>query len=124
MLTREGIWQIGDRLRELLEGGTVVVGNGNEAETSDDRELSGDQQASAPIDSVEVMGDFDDGPPRVVVRGTFGEESANFEWRERGIRNKDGVMIDRVVADQGRKVPGAIWTLEASIELGDGSAGS
>lgn len=58
---------------------------------------------------------------RLRVVATFGEELANFEWRIREFRSEQGVVIDRTEEDQGRKAAGAVWTLEADLELTKGS---
>lgn len=53
----------------------------------------------------------------VTLVGVFAEGFANFEWRIIEVVSKDNVVVDRAEADQGRKVAGAVWTLETSIEL-------
>jgi hypothetical protein len=63
---------------------------------------------------------YDDGERvgvQLLLRATFGEQDAAFDWQERGVVSAQGVLIDRTVADQGRKVLGAIWQLEAALIL-------
>lgn len=66
-----------------------------------------------------------DEPPSVdgdvlTLVATFGDSDANFEWRERHVISRDGVLVDREVHDHGRKAQGAEWTLEATLQLTNG----
>lgn len=66
-----------------------------------------------------------DEPPRVdgnvlTLVATFGETDANFEWRERLVISRDGVIVDREAHDHGRKAQGSEWTLEATLQLTNG----
>lgn len=90
----------------------LIVGNGDTPVQPTDERLAGQDTAYAELDQ----------PPAVTgrlitFRATFAEDAANFDWRERGVTSVQGVLIDRSVADQGRKAPGTIWTLEAALEL-------
>jgi hypothetical protein len=104
-----------------LEGATIVVGNGNTEEQPQDAELAGEMTASAQVQEIEYVGriklESGEERHRLILRATFDEEVANFEWSERAVRLADGRMIDRVVQDQGRKVSGQIWAVEAALDL-------
>jgi hypothetical protein len=65
---------------------------------------------------------FDAGYPRVeddtvVVRATFSERDANFEWSKVEVLTADGVALDVDETDHGRKSTGSIWTLETHVQL-------
>lgn len=65
---------------------------------------------------------FDAGYPRVeeqtvVVKATFGERDANFEWSKVEVLTADGVALDIDESDHGRKSTGSIWTLETHVQL-------
>lgn len=113
---------VGDH-QGALENAVLRVGNGDAAETLEDRQLTGDQTAERPLDeppSFDYQYEDDGETPtgvRLVFRASFGEDTANFEWRERAIVAPDGTMIDRTVADQGRKAPGSIWVMEMALSL-------
>lgn len=118
--TVNGLGWIATRLRADLEGATLVIGNGQQAEGHRDEELAGEFTAEAPISEVEDVGEVQvDGElrHRVILRAIFGEDTANFDWNERGVRLADGTLVDRKVQDQGRKVQGSVWTLEAVLDL-------
>jgi hypothetical protein len=108
-------------LNDHLGSGRVLVGNGDLPFSPADTRLSGDQTAQVDADAgypvVQQWGDEDIGGWRLVFRATFGEDQAVFDWQERGIVTAQGVLIDRSVSDQGRKVLGAIWQLEIGLEL-------
>jgi hypothetical protein len=75
-------------LTDQLSSARVLVGNGDRPFAFTDERLAGDQTAQAP-----------------------------FDWQERGVVTAAGVLIDRAVRDQGRKVLGAIWQVEARLRL-------
>lgn len=54
----------------------------------------------------------------LILVATFPDGVANFEWRERLVVSRDGVIVDRESQDLGRKAQGSEWTLEATLELG------
>lgn len=65
---------------------------------------------------------FDAGFPRVeeqtvVVKSTFTERDANFEWSKVEVLTADGVALDVDAHDHGRKSSGSIWTLETRVQL-------
>jgi hypothetical protein len=53
----------------------------------------------------------------ISLLATFGEQEAAFDWQERGVVTAQGVLLDRAVRDQGRKVLGAVWQLQADLIL-------
>lgn len=53
----------------------------------------------------------------LILVATFGDGDANFEWRERLVISRDGVVVDREAQDLGRKAQGSEWTLEATLLL-------
>lgn len=96
-----------------LSRATIVVGNGGGLFTGGEVQLQGEQQAARSLD---------EGFPviagaRITFQATFGERDGAFDWLERGIMTPGGVLLDRAVADSGRKVFGAVWVLQAELEL-------
>lgn len=118
----EWIWKMAaGQLRDSLTGlltdslasARIVVGNGSSEMSASDERLAGPQTDQAGMD---------DGYPQVggnaiTFQATFGERDAIFEWGERGVVSAQGVLLDRSVADGGRKPLGAIWTVQAVLEL-------
>jgi hypothetical protein len=98
-LSPDGVQRLAELVREDLEGGTIMVGDGD------------GKTASAPIE----MAFVDDGLVR--VSATFGESDAVFEWRERAVLTKDGIVFDVETEDGGRKILGAVWDVEVEIEI-------
>lgn len=109
-------------LTDALSQARIVVGNGTQDFSFADVRLQGGETAQAPVTSMAQerrnLGP-DDMPDSVelVLLATFGENDAAFEWQERGVVTNQGVLIDRAVSDQGRKVMGAVWQLEARLTL-------
>jgi hypothetical protein len=117
-------------LNDHIGSARIVVGNGEQPFSRTDTRLAGDQTDQSPLDEgyprIEVMVepavDFEpDGETtsigRIYLSSTFGENQAVFDWRERGVVTAQGVLLDRAVGDNGRKVMGAIWQCEAILEL-------
>lgn len=110
-------------LTDQLASARLVVGNGAAPFSPLDQRLSGTETAQAEMDESYpamtgiVQGPEDQEGSQLTFRATFGERDANFEWAERGVVTAQGVLLDRSVEDQGRKVLGAIWTLEAALVL-------
>lgn len=103
-----------------FEGALLCVGNGDDPVGHADTGLSGDLTADRPADSIEYLGHIEEGgriAHRVIMRATFGENDANFDWRERGVKLADGTLVDRTVEDGGRKAPGSVWTVETVLDL-------
>jgi hypothetical protein len=100
-------------LTDHLGAARIVVGNGPRMFMAGDERLDGPQTDQAGLD---------EGYPRVegsviTFKSTFGERQAVFDWQERGVVTAQGVLIDRAVADQGRKVLGSVWVVVAELEL-------
>lgn len=137
MLTDAGlrwIWQmcLGDlrdaqgALTDQLKSARIVVGNGTTPFSGSDTRLAGELTEQVALDSgyPQLLGMVDDGDNdgepdacRLVFQGTFGEDKAVFDWQERGIVTAQGVLLDRAVTDQGRKVLGSVWEVEAALQL-------
>jgi hypothetical protein len=97
---------------DTLAEAEIVVGDGLSGFVGTEEALTGENQDRAGLTvPPEIVGS------RIVLRSTFTERQANFDWMERGIVVPSGVLIDRSVADQGRKVFGAVWDVEAELEL-------
>jgi hypothetical protein len=112
--------------------GRMVIGNGADPFSPEDTRLAGDQTDQRPFDDgypilvgpVDAEGDplpDGEGDPSVGIRvsfqATFGERDAIFDWQERGVVTAQGVLIDRSVSDQGRKVLGQVWVVQANLDL-------
>lgn len=100
-------------LTDHLGAARIVVGNGNRPWMMGDERLDGPQTDQAALD---------DGYPQIAgsvitFRSTFGEQQGIFDWQERGVVTAQGVLIDRAVQDQGRKVMGSVWVVVAELEL-------
>jgi hypothetical protein len=110
-------------MTDHLGSARIVVGNGDSAFDPNDTRLSGDQTAQAELDAgyptITGLVSVDDESEgmRLSLRATFGEQDAAFDWQERGVVTAQGVLLDRSVRDQGRKVLGAVWQLQADLIL-------
>lgn len=109
-------------LTDQLASARVLVGNGDREFAYTDDRLAGSETAQADLDAgfptlERVVVDDVPSGMQVIFRGTFGEDAAAFDWQERGVVTAAGVLIDRAVRDQGRKVLGAIWQVEARLRL-------
>jgi hypothetical protein len=104
MWTPEGLARAIELLAEDLRGGYVIVRDG-------DNEPDEAQQAKAAIESVAVDG------AQATVTASFSEGEANFDWRQRLVASASGVIVDFLEQDMGRKAPGAVWNVEAVLEL-------
>lgn len=106
-----------------LGAARLVVGDGAAEFSPLDTRLAGSNTAQAEmVDGYPqivgaVQGDEGLDAWRLVLRATFDEREGNFDWAERGVVTAQGVLLDRSVEDQGRKVLGAVWTLEAALDL-------
>jgi len=91
----------------------IVVGDSGATFTGGEERLVGTTISSAPMMEgfPQVTG------TKILLRAEFGERDGIHEWAERGVIVPSGVLIDRAVADQGRKVLGAVWVVEAELEL-------
>jgi hypothetical protein len=106
MLTPEGAkWMADFIVERLLAGAWIVVSDG------------AGESAVATISGARVEQE-EDGDCRVVAVAVFGESEANFEWSKRSIKLADGTVIDADETDAGRKVAGAEWTYEVTIDVG------
>lgn len=111
-------------LTDQLQSARIVVGNGTDPFSGTDRRLAGDQTAQADMVTgypallgMTNVGDEGLEVCRLTFRSTFGERDAIFDWQERGVVTAQGVLLDRAVSDNGRKVLGSVWTVEASLDL-------
>lgn len=110
-------------LNDELQSARIVVGNGERAFAGTDVSLAGEltHEAGMQPEYPEILGmrTDDTGVPAFGVRfcAVFGERDAIFDWRERGVVTAQGVLIDRSVGDQGRKVLGTVWKVEAELEI-------
>lgn len=111
MWTTEGFQRLFEiatgQSEDSFVGGRIVVTDGT-------------QEASVVIDewpwatTVEEDGDTF---TRLSVSARFESDVANFVWAERRVVTKEGVIIDRVTKDFGRKAPGAEWTMQVDLDL-------
>jgi hypothetical protein len=103
-------------LTDQLASARIVVGNGSQEFAAGDTRLAGEQTAQVALDGEPQV----DGAS-ITMRATFGEQDAIFDWQERGVVTAQGVLLDRSVADGGRKVLGSVWQVTATLTLEDGS---
>ena len=96
MLTPEGQHALALDTAARFKGGTVRVSDGTAS-------------AEAPILEVSVS------EGHVRVGAEFGGQEANFEWKIRELVGSDGTVLDRTLADMGRKSEGSVWTVDASV---------
>lgn len=96
-----------------LSQAQIVIGDSGATFTGGEEKLVGTNQSARPLMQgyPQVVG------TRILLRAEFGERDGIHEWAERGVVVPSGVLIDRAVADQGRKVLGAVWVVEAELEL-------
>lgn len=99
MLTAEGLNALSTVVSGWLADAKLMVGDGR-------------QRAEVPLDMEPFS--FEDGV--VTLTATFGEEVANFEWREQGVV-VGGQLVDQQSIDGGRKILGASWTVEYALTL-------
>jgi hypothetical protein len=110
-------------LNDHLGSARIVVGDGSSPFDLRDERLAGENTAQASLDAgyptVNLQAPGDDGRGHSVISflATFGEDQAAFDWQERGVVTAQGVLLDRAVQDQGRKVLGAVWQLKADLFL-------
>lgn len=108
-------------LTDALSQARIIVGNGDADFSFADTRLAGGETAQSPVTTMaferRALGGEVPDSVEFVALATFGENEAAFEWQERGVVTNQGVLIDRAVSDQGRKVMGAVWQLEARLTL-------
>lgn len=100
MLTPDGRRIYLDALAEKFKAAHIMVGDGQ-------------QRAEVPVEEF-VWPDPENGT--LSMSATFGEEVANFSWTERGIM-LDGILVDHEEADGGRKILGASWTVDYTVQV-------
>lgn len=96
-----------------LSQAQIVIGDSGATFTGGEEALVGTNQSARPL----MEGYPQINGARILLRAEFGERDGIHEWAERGVIVPSGVLIDRSVADQGRKVLGAVWIVEAELEL-------
>lgn len=89
---------------DSLVGGAIVVSDGT-------------NEASMVIDEWPWPSVLEDGTVRLSITATFGGDVANFSWAERRVATKEGVVLDRVTQDFGRKVAGQEWVAQVDLDL-------
>ena len=97
MFTERGLAHLAASLAADLESAQIVV-------------TDGDNQDGASVTKVVVDG------TEVTATAVFGEDKANFDWKERWLI-LNGEVIDREAADFGRKSAGAVWSIDAVVDL-------
>lgn len=103
MFTERGLAHLAASLAADLENAQIVV-------------TDGENQDGASVTKVAVDG------AEVTATAVFGEDKANFDWKERWLI-LDGTVIDSETADFGRKSAGAVWSIDAVVDLRTGSDG-
>lgn len=110
----EWIWRrVAGLEGDSLADARIAVGTGGTIFTGGEVSLQGDQTAEAPLDAGFPVIDGQ----RITLQATFGEREGVFDWLERGVMTPGGLLLDRAVGDQGRKVFGAVWVVVAELEL-------
>lgn len=89
------------------------VGNGSTAFSVAQTNLQGTSKHRAPMDTGYPM----ISSKTVYFKSTFSQEEANFAWNEWGVFNDatGGVMLNRVVENNGTKQSNQTWVLEVAI---------
>jgi hypothetical protein len=107
-------------MTDHLGSARLVVGDSSSPVTFADERLAGEQTAQAALVRPPSIAPFEeDGTQGVEIlfEATFDEQVGAFDWQERGVVTAQGVLLDRSVQDQGRKVLGAVWQLEAALRI-------
>lgn len=121
MYTSEGLRRLLEivtgEVDDSLKDGTLVVSDGtNEAAIT-----IGEFPFVQVFDDDTIAPEGEERPPNGTVRlsldATFGSDVANFEWVERRVVTREGVVLDIEREDGGRKAPGAEWTLYVELDL-------
>lgn len=93
----------------------IGVGDGDTAFSLDQTDLQGANTFRRAMDTgyPQITGNV------IKFRATFAAAEANFAWHEWGVFNAStgGVMLDRVVEDNGTKLSNQEWVLELTITL-------
>lgn len=99
----------------------IGVGDGDAELDPEHTDLQGENKERAGMSLGYPIRDPDgDGTlNKIAFRAEFGPSSANFAWKEWGIFNAEtgGVMLNRVVENNGVKEPGQTWIYEVEIEV-------
>lgn len=127
MYTTEGLRRLFEiatgEVDDSLKGGTLVVSDGTNEASITISDFPYVQVFDA--DSINTMPEGEDRPPVGTVRlsldATFGSDVANFEWAERRVVTREGVVVDIEREDGGRKAPGAEWTLYVELDMRPGA---
>ncbi len=120
MLVNVGI----NRMWDLITGesalhfdaGNTEIGvgdnDGADPEAATDDDLQGAQTAFEDMDGGYPQSGSDQ---RAVFRATFGGAAANYPWQEFVIRR--GVILNRLVSDQGTKANLQVWQVTVTVTL-------
>ena len=95
MITADGARWLLALVAAAVTNASIVVRDGSGASAS--------ANATARVDGGEL-----------VLTAVFGEDEANFSWRERALL-VGGVEVDVERRDEGRKAPGQVWTVETVL---------
>lgn len=89
------------------------VGNGSNAFAVTQTDLLGSSKFRKGMDVGYPVLDA----PVITFKSTFAQSEANFEWNEWGIFNAatGGVMLNRVVENNGTKQDNQTWVLEVAV---------
>lgn len=94
------------------------VGDGSTFFTASQTDLTGTNKLRKEMDAGYPKVD----PPKVTFKSTFSPSEANFTWYEWGIFNaaSNGVMLNRVVSNNGTKQDNQTWVLEVEVTFSTG----
>lgn len=91
----------------------IGVGDGSAAFSTAQTNLQGTNTLRKAMDSgYPVLA-----APKITFKSTFGQSEANFNWSEWAIFNAatGGVMLNRVVENNGTKLSNQTWVLEVEV---------
>ncbi|RKD22459.1 hypothetical protein SAMN02745883_00686 [Caminicella sporogenes DSM 14501] len=93
----------------------IGVGDGDTAFAATQTDLTGTNKFRKGMDTGYPIRDGN----TITFRATFGGDEANFAWKEWGVFNaaSGGVMLNRVVDNNGTKLQGQTWTFTVTITI-------
>lgn len=93
----------------------IGVGDGDADAEATQTDLQGENTDYQGVDSGYPNSGSDQ---KIVFQSVFGEDDANFDWREFVVKNSaSDICLNRLQSDQGSKASGQVWTVSLEISL-------